>query len=152
VKPSTVSGRRRVELGPVHLAGGGHWGRGLGLTYPGLPSDAVYDNESVLRYSDGYFGMLQLALGRFDVNGGYGMSRIKLTSFDRTAVINPMTMMLGDPAFSVIKTQTGIAAAVVFHARTWLHFDVDYMNADSKWSLGEQQKINYLNAGTTVTW
>jgi hypothetical protein len=142
----------RVELGIVHLAGGGHWGRGLGFTYPGLPSDAVYDNESVLRYADGYFGMLQVVLGKFDLNGGYGMSRIKLTTFDRTATIDPVTMAVGDPAFSVIKSQTGISGAVVFHALDWLHFDVDVMNADAKWSLGERQKINYINAGTTVTW
>jgi hypothetical protein len=142
----------RLELGIVHLAGGGHWGRGLGFTYPGLPSDAVYDNESVLRYSDGYFGMLQVVLGKFDLNGGYGQSRIKLTTFDRTAVLNPATNMIGDPAFSVIKSQAGISAAVVFHAQDWLHFDLDFMNADAQWSLGERQKINYVNAGTTVTW
>lgn len=142
----------RVEVGPVHLAGGGHWGRGLGLAYPGLPSDAVYDNESTLRYTDGYFGMLQVVLGRFDLNAGYGRTAIRLTTFDLTAVLNPATGALGDPQFSVIRSQEGIAGAVVFHAQKWLHFDIDYMHADSKWSLGERQQIGYLNAGTTITW
>src|SRR5262249_46322468 len=63
-----VGGGARLELGPVHLAGGGHWGRGLGLAYPGLPSDATQDNESNLRFTDGFFAMLQLVLGKLDLN------------------------------------------------------------------------------------
>jgi hypothetical protein len=26
------------------------------------------------------------------------------------------------------------------------------MYADSQWSLGERQRINFVNGGTTVTW
>jgi len=139
----------RLELGPVHLAGGGHWGKGLGFAYPGLPSDAVYDVASNLRFTDGYFGMLQLVLGRFDINGGYGVTTIHMTTVDLTA--DP-TNPFGDPGQSVIRSQAAVSAAVVYHARDWLHFAVDVMNADSKWDLGERQKINYVNAGTTITW
>jgi hypothetical protein len=142
----------RVELGPVHVAGGGHWGRGLGLAYPGLPSDAVYDNASNLRYTSGFFGMLQLVLGKFDLDAGYGKSTIRMTTVDLTGTVDPVTGAQGDPTNSVIHTQAAVSAAVVFHARSWLHFAVDDMYADSEWDLGEHQKINFLNLGTTVTW
>jgi len=137
----------RLELGPVHLAGGGHWGKGLGLAYPGLPSDAVYDEGSNLRFTDGYFGMLQLALGKFDVNAGYGQTNVRMTTLDLTAVAGT-----DQPPFSWIHTQAGLSAALVFHVRPWLHFAADYFRADSKWNLGERQLINFINAGTTVTW
>lgn len=139
----------RVELGPVHVAGGGHWGKGLGLAYPSLPSDAVYDAQSKLRETDGFYFMGQLALGRVDINAGFGQTRIKLTATDRTA--DPGNMF-GDPAQSVIKSQTGISGAVVVHAAQWLHFDVDVMHTDAKWSLGERQQNMFYNAGTTITW
>ena len=139
----------RLELGPVHLAGGGHVGKGLGLAYPGLPSDAVYDPESNLRMTDGFFGMVQLVLGKFEIDGGYGKTTIHMTNVDLTG--NPANPT-GDPSFSVIETQAAFSGAVVFHARDWLHFDVDVMNADSQWDLGERQRINFLNAGTTLTW
>lgn len=144
-----VGGGARLELGPVHIAGGGHWGKGLGLAYPGLPSDAVYDVASNLRFTDGFFGMLQVVLGRFDVDGGYGQTRIHMTTVDLTADPNSP---FGDPGQSVIRSQAGIAAAVVYHARDWLHFDVDFFHADSQWDLGERQRINFYNAGTTLTW
>jgi hypothetical protein len=153
-KPDTVSKNMygvgygaRVELGPVHLAGGGHRGKGLGLAYPGLPSDAVYDDASTLRDTDGFFGMLQLALGRLELNAGYGETIIHMTTFDLTA--DPTT---GEPPQSWIHTQAAFSAAVVYHARDWLHFDVDVMHADSEWDLGEHQRINFLNAGSTITW
>jgi hypothetical protein len=144
-----VGGGARLELGPVHLAGGGHWGKGLGLAYPGLLSDAVYDAASNLRFTDGYFGMVQVVLGPFDLNGGYGKTTIHMTTVDLTAdPANPS----GDPTNSVIRTQAGWSAALVYHARDWLHFDVDVFHADSKWDLGERQQINFYNAGTTLTW
>lgn len=139
----------RLELGPVHLGGGGHWGKGLGLAYPGLPGEPVYDSESVLKMTNGYFVMAQLALGMVDINAGYGRTNIEPTVADRTAdPLNPF----GDPDTSVLKSQTGISGAVVLHATEWLHFGVDVMYADSQWHLGEGQKILYTNAGTTVTW
>jgi hypothetical protein len=121
----------------------------LGLAYPGLPSDAVYDISSQLRDTDGFFVMAQLVLGKFEINGGFGRSTIQMTTADLTADPNSP---FGDPGQSVIHQQTGISGAVVFHAREWLHFDVDVMHADSKWDLGERQRINFYNAGTTITW
>jgi hypothetical protein len=57
-----------------------------------------------------------------------------------------------DPDFSWIKSQTGVSGAVVDHPTEWLHFDVDVMFTTFKWNLGEQQKVNFYNAGTTLTW
>src|SRR5579872_916541 len=34
----------RVEVGPVHLAAGGHTGKGLGLTFALEPSDSTYSD------------------------------------------------------------------------------------------------------------
>jgi hypothetical protein len=139
----------RLEVGRVHLAGGGHRGKGLGLAYPGLPSDAVYDVASNLRDTDGFFAMAQLVLGKFDLNGGYGKTVIHMTTVDLTADPNNP---FGDPGQSIIRTQAAFSGAIVFHASDWLHFDVDVMHADSRWDLGERQQINFYNAGTTITW
>jgi hypothetical protein len=139
----------RVEVGPVHVGAGGHRGTGLGLAYPGLPSDAVADTKSNMRKTDGYFVMGQLVIGHFDIDGGYGKSTIHMTATDLTA--DPMSPF-GDPPFSYINTQAATSGAVVFHATDWLHFDVDVMHADSEWDLGEHQRINFYNAGSTITW
>jgi hypothetical protein len=137
----------RVELGPVHLAGGMHRGLGLGLTFALEPSDSTYNDISQLRDSKGFYAIGQLALGKIDINAGYGQTQV--VPLDRDLIPAPGQMY---PKFSVIKTQTGIAGAVVFHAAEWLHFDVDVMHADYKWTLGDRQQVNFYNAGTTVTW
>jgi Gram-negative porin len=138
----------RLEVGPVHVGVGGHRGRGLGLAYPGLPSAAA-DVAGTLRNTDGVFVMGQLILGKFDLDGGYGKTVIHMTPLDLTA--DP-TSPTGDPTTSYINTQAATSAAVVFHAADWLHFDIDAMHADSEWDLGEHQRINFYNAGTTITW
>jgi hypothetical protein len=136
----------RVEMGPVHLAAGGHRGVGLGLTFALEPSEATYNGSAQLRDSDGYFLIGQLALGKVDLNAGYGRTRIKPLESD-------MAVSMGlYPTFSLISTQTGIAGAFVYHATDWLHFDFDVMHADFKWTLGDRQQINFYNVGSTVTW
>ncbi|HEY2900010.1 MAG TPA: hypothetical protein VGL59_05500 [Polyangia bacterium] len=140
----------RIELGRIfHIGAGGHWGRGLGLAYAGLSSDAVYDASDSLRFTNGYFVMGQVVLGPFDLNGGYGRTNVTMTTTDLTSDSNNPS---GDPTYSWIKSQTGISGAIVFHAREWLHFDFDVFHADSQWDLGERQQINFYNAGTTITW
>jgi hypothetical protein len=136
----------RIELGPVHLAGGLHRGIGLGLTFALEPSDSTYNDLSQLRDSQGYYGMGQLALGKVDINAGFGQTKIVPLERDLLATAT------GFPAFSIIKTQTGYAGAVVFHAADWLHFDIDVMHAAYKWTLGDQQQVTFYNAGTTLTW
>jgi hypothetical protein len=147
----------RIELGPVHLAGGGHRGTGIGFRYFGDSDSAVMNSSAQLRDADGYYAMAQVAIfdGKLDLNGGYGISRAKVLNTDLVSsamnVVNPATGY-PDPDFSWIKSQTGISGAVVFHPTEWLHFDVDVMFTTFKWNLGEQQKVNFYNAGTTLTW
>ncbi|HXI54583.1 MAG TPA: hypothetical protein VNO55_00870 [Polyangia bacterium] len=139
----------RVELGRFHLAAGGHWGKGLGLTYPGLPGETAQDDDSNLKMTDGYFVMAQVVVSHFDLNAGVGRTTIHPTDVERTADPNNPT---GDPKYSVLATQTGVSGAIVFHAADYLHFDIDVMHADAEWNLGEHQRIFYVNAGTTITW
>jgi len=137
----------RVELGPVHLAAGMHRGIGLGLTFALEPSDSTYNDLSQLRDSQGIYAIGQLALGKVDINAGVGQTKIVPLERDLQIVAGT-----GVPAFSIIKTQTGFAGAVVFHAADWLHFDIDVMHTEYKWTLGDKQKVNFYNAGTTLTW
>jgi hypothetical protein len=137
----------RLEIGPVHIGVAGHAGVGLGLNYALEPSAATYTDASELRRSDGYYAQLQVVWGKFDFNAGYGATRVHLLPADQ--VVDPMT---GQPAFSVIRQQIGDSLAVVYHARDYLHFDVDYFRAYFDWWLGEKQVVHFVSAGTTVTW
>jgi hypothetical protein len=145
----------RVEVGPVHIGAGGHRGTGISLTYMGIPGGGSYDDTTQFLKTDGYFVIGQVALGKFDVSGAYGISRIALPEGDLVSypgnAVNPANGF-PDPQFSWIKSQAGISVALVYHANEWLHFGADAMFTTSKWNLGEQQKINFYNAGTTLTW
>ena len=137
----------RVEIGPVHVAAGGHRGKGLGLTFALEPSESTYDGQSRLRESSGIFAMVQVVLSKFDINAGVGQTHVTPLVSDVTP--DPAT---GIPTYSLIKDQTGIAGAVVYHLSDWLSLDLDVMHADFKWTLNDRQKINFYNAGITVTW
>jgi hypothetical protein len=137
----------RIELGPVHLAAGGHRGKGLGLAFALQPSDMTYSPLQQIRHSEGYYAFGQLALGKVDINLGFGRTKIK--PLERDLEVNPMT---GYPTYSITSTQTGYAGAIVYHLSDWLHFDADVMYADYKWTLGDRQKIAFYNLGTTLTW
>jgi hypothetical protein len=139
----------RFELGPMHLGGGGHYGKGLGLYFAleGTPADHAGPWDPVFnefRTITGYSIFAQYAAGPVDLNLAYGISQVHLLDVDRT---------LGAAANeSVIKSQTGISAGIVFHASDSLHLDVDYLNATFAWYAGEKQKLNYINTGATMTW
>src|SRR5207245_894776 len=107
----------------------------------------TYNGIGQLRDTDGYYVFGQLALGKVDINAGYGQTRVKALELDLVAA--PGSEF---PQYSITKSQTGIAGAVVFHASDWLHFDLDVMHADFKWTLGDRQQINFYNAGTSITW
>jgi hypothetical protein len=139
----------RVELGPVRLAAGLHRGKGLGLFFALQPSDSTFNDASQLRHSEGFFAIGQLVLGKFDINLGYGRTRITPLGDD---MLPDPTKANGYPKFSLIRSQTGMAAAVVFHAADWLHFAADVMHADFRWTLNDRQQVNFFNAGTTFTW
>jgi hypothetical protein len=91
--------------------------------------------------------MAQVVVSKFDINFGFGQTHVTPLVTDITA--DPAT---GVPTYSLIKTQTGIAGAIVYHMADWLSLDVDVMHADFKWTLGDRQQINFYNAGMSVVW
>ena len=135
----------RFEFGPLHLGGGGHYGKGLGLYYALEGSEADVGAAALtfpLRTADGYSAFAQYAAGPFDINVAFGQSRIHLLESDKAS----------DEAVSVIKTQTGISAGLVYHATENLHLDLDFLNGSFAWYKGEKQSVNYINTGVTMTW
>jgi predicted porin len=139
----------RFEFGPVHLGAAGHYGKGVGLTYafdgsatvsssfqPPMPEPPI---APALRTMSGFVGFAQLVAGQFDFNLAAGQTQVKRASEDSN---------IPD---SVIKTQTGISAGVVYHISENLHFDVDFLNTSFAWSGGEKQKVNFINTGVTMT-
>ena len=153
-----VGGGLRLEFGPIHIGGGGHYGKGIGLfraldaegslgsTLAG-PANNVDPNTMAevgdpneLRTFDGYSVFLQYAPGSFDINLAFGQSRAHLLDIDK---------VLPD---SLIKTQTGISAGFVYHVSKNLHLDVDYLRAMFRWYQGDKQDVNFINAGATIDW
>jgi Gram-negative porin len=136
----------RLEYGPFHVGGGGHYGKGLGLYYAlegGLAAAAGgWNSTPDLRTFDGYSVFAQYAPGQFDINLGYGVSKVHLLEIDK----------LPNHDESLIHSQTGIAAAFVYHATDNIHLDLDYLNAHFAWYRGEKQVVNYVNTGVTMTW
>jgi hypothetical protein len=137
----------RLELGPIHVGVAGHYGKGLGLNYALEPSDATLDFSGALRKFDGYYAQSQIVLGDVDLSAGAGITRVFLGPNDTTRDAAGIL-----PPHSVVKSQRGINAGVVYHWRPFLHFDIDYFRADFAWFYGEKQGINVLNAGMTLTW
>jgi hypothetical protein len=137
----------RAEVGPIHVGGGGHSGKGLGLYYAleGSPSDVGRPDVGLeLRRVAGYSFFFQYAPGAFDINLAYGRSQAYELPSDK---VQPMGV-----SESLIKAQTGISAGFVYHATENLHLDVDYLNAGFAWYAGEKQTVNYVNTGITMTW
>jgi hypothetical protein len=137
----------RVELGPVHLGFAGHYGKGLGLNYALEPSDATLDASGALRKFDGYYVQSQVVAGPVDLSAGWGITRVFLGPND--SLTDPAT---GYIPHSVVKSQMGINAGVVYHWKPWIHFDFDYFRANFAWFLGETQHVDNYNAGVTFTW
>jgi Gram-negative porin len=136
----------RVELGPFHLGLAGHYGQGLGLNYALEPGEVAYDPRTNLRKTDGYYVQTQLALGKVDLSVGWGITRVFLNAADRERDAT------GNIPHSIIKSQMGVSAGVVWHVKEWLHLDLDGFRADCRWFLGEKQIINTLSSGMTLTW
>ena len=86
-----------------------------------------------------------MVLGKLDLSAGWGVTRVHQTDIDREG-------LPGEPAVSLIKTQTGTSATAVYHVRDWFHLAVDVFRADFRWYYGEKQIVHFLNAGPTVTW
>src|SRR5450432_458629 len=139
----------RVEVGRFHLGIAGHYGQGLGLYYALETTEAAYDASALhrLRKSYGAYGQLQVALARFDLNGGVGIAGVtplKAETATVNSMMGPMTVMIpadGDSVNgtrqSLIKYQLGISGAVVYHVTPHLHISADYFRASFHWQLGE---------------
>jgi hypothetical protein len=157
-----VSGGARLEFGPVHIGVGGFMGKAPGINYAFDDNQALSSSTAVktvtttdatgmvttsttktyeLRNTRGFVGMIQLALGKFDIGGGYGQTVVLQVDADKANAL----------MVSTLKSQTGITAAVVYHMNESLHLDLDFINGAYKWYNGESEKLNVLNAGATVT-
>jgi hypothetical protein len=157
----------RAEFGNLHLGAAGHYGRGLGLFYALEPDDVSVSTATFeLRTFDGYSAVAQYMLGPFDINAGWGISRVFFLDSDN---FNPATPNVNaSSAASLLKYQMAFAGGLVYHARSYLHFDIDYLQARAQWYgaptylpgghspltgyQAEHQNINFINAGVTVTW
>lgn len=151
----------RLEVGPVHFGVAGHYGQGLGLYYALETTEAAYDAtpRHRLRKSDGYYAQLQVVLGKFDVNAGAGIARVTPLGQETVTISGVPTVLPADGApdasnlrQSLIKHQTGLSAAIVYHVTRSLHLDIDYFRAQFAWQLGEHQNVNFLNTGVVMTW
>jgi hypothetical protein len=133
----------RFEMGPVHIGGGGHYGKGVGITYAfdgsATSSSAVSLPPNELRMSSGFAVLGQIATGSFDLNVGFGQTQVKQTGADKTVTD------------SVLKTQTAVSAGVVYHATDFFHLDIDFIHTAFAWYGGEKQKVDFINTGVTVT-
>jgi hypothetical protein len=145
-------GGARLEVGRFHLGVAGHYGNGLGVNYALNGSDAILEQAHTqqVRKFDGLYAQAQVVLGPFDVNAGWGITRVHELAADvDPAFYDPNT---GQPVVSVLKSRMGISGVVVYHASKRLHFAADYFRADVRWWLGERQLVNTFNAGSTLTW
>jgi hypothetical protein len=142
----------RLEVGPFHVGAGGHYGRGLGLYYALEGGPTSVGSIQVepgfkpfeLRTFTGVAAFAQYAPGPFDINLGFGQSRVALLDSDKVGTVAATN--------SVIKSSTGIAAAFVYHITPNLHWDFDVMRAMFKWDKGETQNVNFVNSGVTLNW
>jgi hypothetical protein len=160
----------RIEVGPVHLGLAAHYGRGLGLSFALQPAEQITaggpSQNYELRTFDGYYAQFQLALRRFDINAGAGVTRVHLLASDRLDQLDddgdpttPASNDDGNPGsldprgFNNYKQQLGLSGAVVFHANDQLHFSLDYFRAQMEWYLADaKQVVHFVNAGGTFQW
>jgi hypothetical protein len=155
----------RLEVGPFHVGVAGHYGKGLGLYYALETTEAAYDENHNLRKSDGYYLQTQLALTKFDINVGAGISRIYELPTDGV----PTPQVPGDPATlydakAVVKYQLGISAVFVYHLTPALHATAEYFRANYRWYSVDpvpgggpvptpaKQDVNFAALGLTMTW
>ena len=142
----------RIEVGPVHLGVAGHYGQGLGVHYALDGSDAVVAQFTTqrLRKFDGAYVQSQVALGKFDVSLGWGITRVHRLPEDYDPANNDPNTLL--PRISFLRSQMGISGVVVYHVSNSLHVAADYFRADARWWLGEEQVVHGFNLGSTLVW
>jgi hypothetical protein len=130
----------RFEIGSFHIGLAGHYGPGLGVGYA-LEPDAISISDMFhLRTFDGYSAIFQIAQPKFDINFGGGITRVFELQEDANA------------NESVLRRQVAGFIAFVWHFTEYLHYDIDAIAADARWSLGEKQQFAFVNTGVTATW
>jgi hypothetical protein len=159
-----VSGGLRIEAGPLRLGVSGFRGKGLGLFYALQRGSANEDTNSAdpqLRTFTGGYGQLALVFGKAQLSGGFGMSYVNQTTFDKS-----------NAGASVIRYQRGISGGFYYYATDFIVFGVDFFNFAAGWwgaptvsvdpntmvttvtgkLAGETQVLNFVNAGLTYHW
>ena len=134
------------EYGPFHVGAGGHYGKGLGLAYAleASPTTVGPAPLNELRTFAGFSAFAQYSPGAFDINVGGGQSRVFELEVDKTGPESRVN--------SLIKTQTAVAAAFVYHFSDRFHLDVDFLRAMFRWDKGEKQDVNFYSTGATIQW
>jgi hypothetical protein len=158
-----VGGGGRIELGIFHLGVASHSGRGIGAGYFLDVSDAVvaqYSSQALRKFT-GYYIQAQLAFKTFDLNAGWGMTRVYVlpedidpswcTASGGTAPC-PGFEAGNQPSHSFLKSQTGYSGVFVYHVSSNLHVAVDYFLSDARWQQGEKQLVHAINLGSSLTW
>jgi hypothetical protein len=148
-----AAGGLRVEAGPVRLGVSGFRGKGVSLFYALQRSSATEDNspDRQLRTFTGFYTQGAIMVGRFQLAGGFGMSLVDQTTFDKT-----------DTTMSVIRYQRGISGAAYYYATDSIVVGLDFFNFAAGWYgaplaaggklAGETQVLNFVNAGVTYHW
>jgi hypothetical protein len=159
----------RGEYGPYRLGIGAYVASGSGLwyafagngnngqtnfgpaqlgVYPGTTETAAGPEHFAPRIFRGASVFLQFAPGAFDVNVGAGRSMALQLNQDRIGFFDgaPVTDR------NLIKYQTGIFGAFVYHIDESLHAAFDVMHAMFEWHGGETQDDTFFNLGATIDW
>ena len=158
----------RAEIGNLHVGVAGHYGRGLGLFYALEPDDVSVSIVHVrAAHVRRLFGRRAVRAGAVRHQRGAAASRACSCSTLTISIPTARSTRTAHGccrASSVLKYQLAGAAALVYHARSYLHFDIDYMRVQAQWFgapillanlrgyQAEHQSINFINAGVTVTW
>lgn len=141
-----AQGGARLEVGPVHVGVAGFTGKGLGLNYFLSQSDSINNQASNnMRPFDGAYVQAQVALGRVDLNAGWGITRAHQMTEDLD-----VNLSANQPEY--VKTQMGISGVAVYHFSKYFHGAFDYFRAQTDWWYGSHQAVNAFNVGMIATW
>ena len=164
-----ATGALRGEYGPFRIGIGGYVASGSGLwyafagngnngqtnfgpaqlgVYPGTTKTVPGPEHLAPRLFRGASVFLQYAPGAFDVNVGAGRSMVKQLNQDKIGFFDGMPIT----DRNLIKYQTGIFGAFVYHIDNNLHANFDVMHAMFEWYGGETQKDTFFNLGATINW
>jgi hypothetical protein len=129
----------RLEVGGFKLGLVGNYDVGGGDT-SGLVGPVPVDNDGNLRTVEGAMGLLMYSLGKLDVAGGLGLTRVEQTAFDVSHKDN------------VIKTRLGTSGTVIYHIDPTLALSAQYFHAEHVFWVGQVQRVNFVNTGVDFVW